>query len=40
MSESARVRYMRLVLFFDLPVETAVQGRIIDCFVVLLKDGF
>ena len=28
MSESARVSYMRLVLFFDLPVETAAGAAI------------
>lgn len=36
-----RVRYMRLVLFFDLPVGTAKQRkdyRLFRCF--LLKDGF
>ena len=41
MSESARVRYMRLVLFFDLPVETAVQRKNYRLFrKFLLKDGF
>lgn len=41
MSEKARVRYMRLVLFFDLPVATAKQRKDYRLFrKFLLKDGF
>lgn len=41
MSESARIRYMRLVLFFDLPVETAKQRKDYRQFrKFLLKDGY
>ena len=41
MSEGVRIRYMRLVLFFDLPVGTAVQRRNYRLFrKFLLGEGF
>lgn len=41
MNGNARVRYMRLVLFFDLPVDTAKQRRDYRLFrKFLLKDGY
>lgn len=41
MSEKARIRYMRLVLFFDLPVATAKQRKDYRVFrKFLLKEGF
>lgn len=41
MSSNERVRYMRLVLFFDLPVETAKQRKDYRIFrKFLMKDGF
>lgn len=41
MSGNARVRYMRLILFFDLPVETSKQRRDYRLFrKFLLKEGF
>ena len=41
MSQKDRVRYMRLVLFFDLPVKTAKQRKDYRVFrKFLLKDGF
>lgn len=41
MKQKERVRYMRLVLFFDLPVETAKQRKDYRLFrKFLIKDGF
>ena len=41
MTDKERVRYMRLVLFFDLPVETPKQRKDYRLFrKFLLKDGF
>ena len=41
MIEGARVRYMRLLVFFDLPVETAKQRKDYRQFrKCLLKDGY
>lgn len=41
MSAKARVRYMRLIVFFDLPVETAAQRKSYRLFrKFLLKDGY
>lgn len=41
MSEEGRIRYMRLVLFFDLPVDTAAQRKNYRVFrKFLLKDGY
>lgn len=41
MMQKERVRYMRLVLFFDLPVETAKQRKDYRLFrKFLIKDGF
>ena len=41
MNDRERVRYMRLVLFFDLPVETAKQRKDYRLFrKFLIKDGF
>lgn len=41
MNGNARVRYMRLVLFFDLPVDTAKQRRDYRLFrKFLLRDGY
>lgn len=41
MTQKERVRYMRLVLFFDLPVKTAKQRKDYRIFrKYLLKDGF
>ncbi len=38
---SSRVRYMRLLVFFDLPVETAAQRKAYRLFRKhLIKDGF
>lgn len=40
-SASSRVRFMRLLVFFDLPVETAMQKKQYRLFRKhLLKDGF
>lgn len=39
--KSARVRYMRLILFFDLPVDTAIQRKEYRLFrKFLIKDGY
>ena len=38
MNPNERVRYMRLVLFFDLPVETRKDYRLFRKFI--MKDGF
>ena len=41
MSENARVRFMRLIVFFDLPVETAAQRKAYRLFrKFLVKDGY
>lgn len=41
MSQKERVRYMRLMLFFDLPVKTSKQRKDYRTFrKFLLKDGF
>ena len=41
MSEGQRVRYMRLLVFFDLPVETAMQRKEYRIFrKYLIKEGF
>lgn len=41
MSDNARIRYMRLIVFFDLPVETAKQRKDYRQFRKrLLKDGY
>jgi CRISPR-associated protein Cas2 len=41
MNPNERVRYMRLVLFFDLPVETAKQRKDYRLFrKFIMKDGF
>lgn len=41
MSDYARVRYMRLIVFFDLPVETAVQRKRYRVFrKFLIKEGY
>lgn len=41
MSANARIRYMRLIVFFDLPVETAKQRKDYRQFRKrLLKDGY
>lgn len=39
--KGARVRYMRLILFFDLPVDTAIQRKEYRLFRrFLIKDGY
>lgn len=41
MNDGMRVRYMRLIVFFDLPVETAKQRKDYRLFrKYLLKDGY
>lgn len=41
MSESQRVRYMRLLVFFDLPIETATQKKAYRLFrKFLIQDGY
>lgn len=41
MSEQGRVRYMRLMVFFDLPVETAAQRKRYRLFrKFLIKEGY
>ena len=41
MSESQRVRYMRLLVFFDLPIETAAQKKAYRLFrKFLIQDGY
>lgn len=41
MSDGLRVRYMRLIVFFDLPVQTAKQRKDYRLFrKFLLKDGY
>lgn len=41
MKDKGRIRFMRLVLFFDLPVETSKQRRNYRLFrKFLLKDGY
>ena len=41
MSAGERIRYMRLVVFFDLPVDTPVQRKDYRAFrKFLLKDGY
>lgn len=41
MNEKARVRFMRLIVFFDLPVETAAQRKAYRMFrKFLVKDGY
>lgn len=41
MSSQGRMRYMRLVVFFDLPVETAAQRKEYRLFrKFLIKDGY
>lgn len=41
MSEQLRVRYMRLIVFFDLPVETAMQRKSYRVFrKYLIKEGY
>ena len=41
MSSGAKVRYMRLIVFFDLPVKTAKQRKDYRQFrKFLLKDGY
>lgn len=41
MSPKGRVRYMRLLVFFDLPVSTAAQRKRYSQFrMYLVKDGF
>lgn len=41
MTGKARVRYMRLIVFFDLPIDTAAQRRSYRIFrKFLLKDGY
>lgn len=41
MSDEARIRYMRAIVFFDLPVTTAVQRKRYAQFrKFLIKDGF
>ncbi len=41
MSQNVRVRYMRLLVFFDLPVMTAIQRKRYAQFrKYLVKDGF
>lgn len=41
MSDAARIRYMRLIVFFDLPVQTAKQRKDYRLFrKFLLKDGY
>ncbi|BAK45584.1 CRISPR-associated endonuclease Cas2 [Eggerthella sp. YY7918] len=41
MSDSIRVRYMRMLVFFDLPVETASQRKEYRLFrKYLIKDGY
>ena len=41
MSDYSRVRYMRLIVFFDLPVQTAKQRKDYRLFrKFLLKDGY
>lgn len=41
MSERQRVRYMRLLVFFDLPIETATQKKAYRLFrKFLIQDGY